>query len=42
MKVKITTLDGQVETRTIQPGEEAFYDDLPFTSSNVQSTEITE
>lgn len=39
--VKITMMNGDVETKTIKPGEEAFYDDLPFTSSNVMMTEIT-
>lgn len=34
-------VDGSVEVKTIKPGEEEFYDNLPFTQSNVLMTEIT-
>lgn len=41
-RVKITTVDGRVEEKTIRSEDEEFYDNLPFTQSNVLSTEITE
>lgn len=39
-KVIIHTTDGDSHEVDIAPHEEAFYDDLPFTSSNVLATEI--
>lgn len=42
MRVKITMVDGEVEEKTISPRDEEFYDNLPFTQSNVLMTEITE
>ncbi|MEU6725439.1 hypothetical protein ABZ917_17165 [Nonomuraea wenchangensis] len=39
-KVTIHTTDGETHEADVQPGEEAFYDDLPFTSENVMITEI--
>lgn len=41
-KVTIHTTDGDKIKVDAAPGEEAFYDDLPFTSDNVVITEIRE
>jgi hypothetical protein len=39
-KVTIHTKDGERFEVDAAPHEEAFYDDLPFTSDNVMITEI--
>lgn len=39
-KVTIRTTDGGVHEVEASAEDEAFYDDLPFTSGNVLSTEI--
>jgi hypothetical protein len=41
-KVTIHTRDGDQIKVDAAPGDEAFYDDLPFTSDNVMITEIRE
>jgi hypothetical protein len=39
-KVTIRTTDGQAYEVDASAEDESFYDDLPFTSGNVLSTEI--
>lgn len=39
--VTIHTTDGHKQVVEIKPGDEKFYDDLPFTSTNVLITEVT-
>jgi hypothetical protein len=39
-KVKIVTSTGDEIVRDVKPGEDKFYDDLPYDSDNVLFTEI--
>ena len=41
-KAKIVTTTGDEIVRDVKPGEEKFYDDLPFNSENVLYTEVRE
>jgi len=39
-KVKVVTSTGEEIIRDVKPGEDKFYDDLPFNSDNVLYTDI--